>query len=107
MNGELFKGVSWVQYIGAALMFAGLFFFASGTVGLLRFPDVFTRMHATTKSDTLGAGLVLLGLAFFPGDIYLKLKLMLVVVFLWISNPTAAHYMARAVYRSQRKGDDA
>lgn len=96
--------------LGALFLSAGLFFFAAGTLGLIRFPDVLTRMHATTKCDTLGAGLVLVGLMFFPGGLYLRLKLALVIVFLWLTNPTAAHYMARAVYRSQggsnRAGDN-
>jgi len=92
-----------VQIIGAVFLFAGLFFFAAGTLGLLRFPDVFTRMHATTKCDTLGAGLMLTGLMFFPGDIFLRLKLLLIIAFIWLTNPTAAHYIARGVYRSARK----
>lgn len=93
--------------IGSGFLLTGLFFFAAGTLGLLRFPDVLTRMHATTKCDTLGAGLVLVGLMFFPGGVYLRLKLALVIAFLWLTNPTAAHYMARAVYRSQGGNDSA
>lgn len=96
-----------MQIVSTVLLFAGLFFFTAGTVGLLRFPDVFSRMHATTKCDTLGAGLILLGLVFMPGGIYLRLKLLLVIAFLWLTNPTAAHYMSRAVYRSNKRGEDA
>jgi len=94
-----------MELIGVGFIVAGVFFFAAGTLGLIRFPDVLTRMHATTKCDTLGAGLVLVGLMFFPGTIYLKLKLAVIIVFLWIANPTAAHYMARAVYRTERSRD--
>jgi len=90
---------------GVGFIAAGVFFFAAGTLGLIRFPDVLTRMHATTKCDTLGAGLILVGLMFFPGTIYLRLKLAIIIIFLWIANPTAAHYMARAVYRTERSGD--
>ncbi|MBT9157798.1 MAG: Na(+)/H(+) antiporter subunit G [Firmicutes bacterium] len=96
-----------VHGIGVAFILAGLFFFAAGTLGLIRFPDVLTRMHATTKCDTLGAGLILVGLMFFPGTVYLRLKLAVIIVFLWIANPTAAHYMARAVYRTERGDGDA
>ncbi|MBT9135623.1 MAG: Na(+)/H(+) antiporter subunit G [Firmicutes bacterium] len=96
-----------VHGIGVAFILAGLFFFTAGTLGLIRFPDVLTRMHATTKCDTLGAGLILVGLMFFPGTVYLRLKLAVIIVFLWIANPTAAHYMARAVYRTERGDGDA
>ena len=92
-------------YIGALFMFAGVFFIAAGTIGLLRFPDVLSRMHATTKCDTLGAGLILIGLMMFPGTFYFKGKLLLVIVFLWITNTTGAHYMARAIYRSTKGRD--
>lgn len=94
-----------MMYIGALLMFAGVFFILAGTVGLLRFPDVLSRMHATTKCDTLGAGLILFGLMFFPGTYYFKVKLLLVIVFLWITNTTGAHYMARAIYRTTKGRD--
>lgn len=93
------------EIIGIAFLAAGLFFFAAGTLGLIRFPDVLTRMHATTKCDTLGAGLILVGLMFFSDSVYLMLKLAVIIVFLWIANPTAAHYMARAVYRTERSDD--
>lgn len=92
-------------YLGVLLMFAGVFFIIAGTIGLLRFPDVLSRMHATTKCDTLGAGLILVGLMMFPGTPYFKVKLLLVIVFLWITNTTGAHYMARAIYRTTRGRD--
>ena len=91
-----------MMYVGSLLMFSGVFFILAGTVGLLRFPDVLSRMHATTKCDTLGAGLVLFGLMLFPGTFYFKVKLLLVIVFLWITNTTGAHYMARAIYRTTK-----
>ncbi len=88
--------------IGTAFLVGGIFFFTAGTVGLLRFPDALTRMHATTKCDTLGAGLVLVGLTFFEGgSMYLVLKVILLIIFLWVTTPAAAHYMARAVYRTR------
>ena len=95
------------NFLASIFLLSGLFFFLAGTVGLIRFPDVMTRMHATTKCDTLGAGLVLVGLLFYPGTIYLRLKLVLVIAFLWLTNPTAAHYMARAVYRATEGEKDA
>jgi len=78
----------------------GLFFFLVGTVGLLRLPDAFTRMHATTKCDTLGEGLVLVALIIYFGPTLVSVKLFLIVVFVWLTNPTAAHIIAKAAYRN-------
>ncbi|KAB3533577.1 monovalent cation/H(+) antiporter subunit G [Alkaliphilus serpentinus] len=80
------------------LFMGGAFFFLVGTVGLLRMPDVFCRMHATTKCDTLGAGLILLGLILYRGIDIISVKLLLVLIFVWITNPTAAHIIAKAEY---------
>ncbi|SCY49782.1 monovalent cation/H(+) antiporter subunit G [Alkaliphilus peptidifermentans] len=74
----------------------GAFFFFVGTLGLIRMPDVFCRMHATTKCDTLGAGLILIGLMLYRGFDILSLKLLLIIMFIWITNPTAAHIIAKA-----------
>lgn len=82
---------------------AGVFFFLVGVVGLLRLPDVYTRMHATTKCDTLGAGLILFALALYSGFSATSMKLLLMILFLWLTNPTAAHVIARAAYRNKTK----
>lgn len=83
------------------LMASGVFFFAVGTIGLWRFPDVFARAHATTKCDTLGAGLILLALALRLGFCQSSLKLMVIIVLVWVTNATAAHIIGRAAYRNQ------
>lgn len=79
------------------LMGGGVFFLAVGVIGLLRLPDVFTRLHATTKCDTLGAGLVLLALA-LQSDAAGAVKLVLITLFIWITNPTGAHVIARSAW---------
>jgi multicomponent Na+:H+ antiporter subunit G len=81
------------------LIAGGVFFFVVGAVGLLRLPDVFTRIHATTKCDTLGAGLILAALMVHEGWSVPSLKVFMVLVFLWATNPAASHLLARAVYR--------
>ncbi|GAB6085275.1 monovalent cation/H(+) antiporter subunit G [Alkaliphilus crotonatoxidans] len=83
------------------LIIGGAFFFLVGTVGLIRMPDVFCRMHATTKCDTLGAGLLLLALIISRGFSVISLKLIMVIVFIWITNPTAAHIIAKAQWRNE------
>ena len=82
-------------------LLAGLFFFAVGVVGLLRLPDVFCRMHATTKCDTLGAGLMLFALIFYHGLSPDSIKLVFIIMFIWLTNPTAAHIIAKASYRDR------
>ena len=67
-------------------------------MGLLRFNDVFTRAHSAAKCDTLGAVLSLFALIIYSGWSSTSLKLILVIVFLWITNPTATHLIARAEF---------
>ncbi|WP_018861621.1 MULTISPECIES: monovalent cation/H(+) antiporter subunit G [unclassified Thioalkalivibrio] len=80
------------------LILAGLVFFAAGTAGLLRFPDVYSRLHALTKADNVGLGLVILGLmlqAAGPADI---LKLLLIWVLVLAAGTTAAHMVAQRTW---------
>lgn len=88
------------------LVISSCFFFLVGTVGLIRLPDVFCRMHATTKSDTLGAGLALLALIVYRGFDAVSLKLLLVLVFILVTNPVAAHIIAKAAYYRERSGGE-
>lgn len=82
--------------LAALLLVSGVFFLAAGTVGYLRLPDFYTRMHAIGKSDTLGALLALLGVACLAGWSLLALKVALVAVFIFIANPVSTHALARA-----------
>ncbi|MDH4162615.1 MAG: monovalent cation/H(+) antiporter subunit G [Nitrospirota bacterium] len=85
------------------LMIAGVFFFTTATIGLLRFPDCYTRMHAAGKGDTLGALLLLLGLALYNlndgfslAALLVSLKILSIAVFIFVANPTASHAIAKA-----------
>lgn len=86
-------------YLAFICLCGGLFFLFVGTVGLLRLPDVFNRLHATTKCDTLGAGLILLSLA-LQSTLAVGVRLLLLALFILITNPTAAHVIARAAYKT-------
>ena len=86
-----------------ALLAGGVFFFFVGTLGLLRLPDVFSRMHATAKSDTLGAGLVLAALAVQYGVGTTALELIVAMIFVAVTSPAANHIMARAAYKSTER----
>ncbi len=81
---------------GAILIVLGLLFFLSGTLGLLRFPDVFTRLHALSKADTLALGLVCAGLALHADDGTLQLKLLLIWLLVIVSGATCSSLIARA-----------
>jgi multicomponent Na+:H+ antiporter subunit G len=78
---------------------AGAFFFLAGTVGLLRFPDTFTRLHALTKADNLGLGLVVLGLLPQMGGLLPGLKLVLVWLMVLLASATVSQIIARAARR--------
>jgi multicomponent Na+:H+ antiporter subunit G len=82
------------------LISAGMFFFATGTIGFLRFPDFYSRMHATGKSDTLGAALSLGGLALYEGFSLTSIKILIIVVFILLTGPTATHALLRAAFDS-------
>lgn len=82
------------------LVCAGFFFFLAGTVGLLRFPDVFTRLHALTKADNLGLGLVLAGLAFQAPNVAAVVKLVLIWLLVMISSASASYLIARRALRN-------
>ncbi|MDW7671731.1 MAG: monovalent cation/H(+) antiporter subunit G [Bacillota bacterium] len=90
-----------VQLLIFLLLAGGSFFFLVGTIGLIRLPDAFSRMHATTKCDTLGAGLILMGLILHQGLHMISLKLLVIMAFIMLTNPTAAHIIAKAAYYSQ------
>ncbi|MGB9963591.1 monovalent cation/H(+) antiporter subunit G [Halobacterium sp. CBA1126] len=79
-----------------ALVAGGAFFAFVAAVGLLRLPDVYTRTHGASKSDTLGAGLALAAVAVTFGFDLSSVKAALLVLFMFITNPTAAHAITRA-----------
>ncbi|AOY74850.1 monovalent cation/H(+) antiporter subunit G [Clostridium formicaceticum] len=81
------------------LLCGSAFFFLVGTLGLIRMPDAFCRMHATTKCDTLGAGLALLAVVFYRGFSVVSIKIIFVLAFIWLTNPTAAHIISKAAYK--------
>ena len=90
MPGSALEAVSWVCLIG------GVAFALIGAVGMLRFPDVFARMHAAGIIDTLAAGLVLTGLGLQAPSWLVAVKLLLIFGFILYTSPTATHALARA-----------
>ena len=89
------------------ILFAcGLFFFSGGAVGIIRFPDFYSRLHPAGKLDTLGLLLTMTGLALYNlhhfsfGALLTSLKILLIVVFVFLSSPTATHAIVDAGVRA-------
>ena len=92
------------------LLLIGLFFMLAGTIGFVRFPDFYSRMHATGKCDTLGEGLMLFALiiyetgyeGLFKGDLqhasFVSIKIILLILFILLANPTSTHAIAKAAH---------
>ncbi|MDJ0937416.1 MAG: monovalent cation/H(+) antiporter subunit G [Kiloniellales bacterium] len=78
----------------------GSAFLVTGGIGILRFPDLYARMHAAGVIDTLGCALLLVGLALQSGLTLVTLKLFLILVFVQFTSPTATYALANAAYRS-------
>jgi len=79
----------------------GAFFFLAGTTGLLRFPDSFTRLHALTKADNLGLGLVILGLLPRVDSVFTGCKLVCVWLLVLLSGAVASQLIARSQRRRE------
>jgi len=86
--------------VAMVLMVGGVFFLAVSSIGLLRLPDFYARTHAVGKSETLGAILTLSGLAVYNGWELSTFKILFILIFVLIANPTATHAIARAALRS-------
>ena len=95
-----------MDIIVCLLLFAGLFFFTGGAVGILRFPDFYSRLHPAGKLDTLGALLAMIALALFNlhhfslGALLTGLKMLLILVFVFLASPTATHAIVDAGVRA-------
>jgi multicomponent Na+:H+ antiporter subunit G len=90
------------EVISAALLCSGAFFFLAGSVALLRFPDVYTRLHGLTKVDNLGLGLLVLGLALRADSVALVAKLILIWGLALAASATAAYLVANRARRGGR-----
>lgn len=97
--------LSWVAIV------SGLFFMIVGTVGILRMPDILTRLHPAGMTDTMGAGLLLLGMAFQTSDWMVLVRLLFIYLFLLFTSPIASHALARAALvglgRDSKAADEA
>ncbi len=98
------------QWLGGGLVLVGGLFMIVGAVGLIRLPDVFTRMHGSSVSDTLGGGLILIGLIVIAGFSLIAVKLAFLILFFGLMSPVSTHAIARAALHAGVKpvlADDA
>ncbi len=93
--------ISWI------CLLSGSFFCFTGALGILRFPDFFSRMHAASITDTLGAGLILIGLMLQAGIGLVLAKLILILLFSLLASTTAGHAMTKAALKSGLKPEAA
>ena len=84
-------------------IFGGFFFFTTATIGLIRFPDFFTRLHATGKGDTLAVLLSLIGISIHEGLTVTSFKILIIAVFIFLAQPTATHAISKAGLRCGQK----
>lgn len=87
--------LSWI------LIFTGIFLCFTAVLGLLRLPDLYTRIHAAGISDTYGVGLVVFGLILQTGISLISFKLIFIVLLLWYTSPISSHSLLKAAYQSK------
>jgi multicomponent Na+:H+ antiporter subunit G len=88
-----------LESMGLALVWLGVFFMVVTAIGVIRLPDFYSRLHAVSKTETLGLSLVTLGLGIYEGFSLVMVKLLLATALILITAPTAAHLLARAAVR--------
>lgn len=94
---EIFYIIGWI------FIFLGAFLILSGSLGILRFPDLFSRLHPAGITDSMGAPLVLLGLICHEGFTIISLKIAVLIILILVTSPTACHALAKAAYHEKDK----
>jgi multicomponent Na+:H+ antiporter subunit G len=90
-----------LQYVGGVFLLLGALFSALAALGMLRFPDVYTRLHAASKAGALGTGLVFIAIALVSFDFGIIVRALLGLLFILLVSPLAAHILARAALRTK------
>lgn len=92
-----------VELLSLGFISTGIFFFIAGTIGLIRFPDAYSRLHAITKADTLGLGLVIFGLIMQSDSIRSVVLMLSIWVLMMASAATACQMLARYQQHSDKE----
>jgi multicomponent Na+:H+ antiporter subunit G len=86
-----------IEIIAAIFLFLGSFFILVAAIGIIRFNDLYSRMHATTKATSFGLLLIIVGVSLFFNIAVVWLKALLVIVFIYLTAPLAAHSVAKSM----------
>ena len=89
-----------LDILTGVLLVVGTVFFAAGSLGVLRFPDVYTRLHALTKADNLGLGFIVIALSLQADSVLVAAKLILIWALVRVAGATASYVVSRAARRS-------
>jgi multicomponent Na+:H+ antiporter subunit G len=89
------------EAIAGVLIAAGILFYLAGSIGLLRLPDIYCRLHALTKADNLGLGLLVAGLVLLTDDLAVALKLVLIWLLVLAASAAGAHLIAEQARRGE------
>jgi multicomponent Na+:H+ antiporter subunit G len=92
-----------IELFSIISLILGCFFILSGSLGLIKLPDVFSRIHAAGLIDTLGSGFIVLALIIYSGFSLLSLKLLLIPIFLIFTSPVSSHAISLFAYESGHK----
>ncbi len=87
-----------IEILSGIFLLLGTLFILLSAIGILKMPDLYTRMSATTKASTLGIGLVLIGTSVYWQDFGIASRALAIIVFLFLTAPVAAHIIGRAAY---------
>lgn len=98
--------MTWSEWLAAAFFLAGSFFFFGGAVGLLRFPDVFTRLHALTKADNLGLGFIAAGAGLLATDARGAIEVLLVWLVVMFTGATSGYLVADHARGAKREREE-
>jgi multicomponent Na+:H+ antiporter subunit G len=92
--------MNWLDIVSIVFLLCGCFFYFAGSIGVVRFPDSLSRLHAVTKADSLGLGLLVIGLLFQVPSVAAAFKLLLIWLLVLISSAAACQLVARAALLS-------
>ncbi len=94
-----------IDILAILVIISGLFFFLSGSIGLLRLPDIFSRLHALAKADNVGLALVALGVIMIEPDLFNDIKIVIIWLLVMAASAISSHLVARHALRESRDDD--
>ncbi|GHM58061.1 MAG: hypothetical protein sL5_02120 [Candidatus Mesenet longicola] len=96
----------YLQYLGIFLVVVGIFFIVTATVGIVRFPSFFTKVHAAGMVDSLGSALILVGVLMQNELSMNMIKIVLIIFLIWLTSTTSSYVLARTCYNDQSNKHD-